>query len=163
MSGLKDRRLSLFFCLQNWSSNLARPRIPTTILELRGSFKAHPERLRGRALEPQPPQGVGPAPAHLSARERACYEEIVALCAPGVLGSSDALVVEHAARVLGQLRHDRTYNNVKLMLRLEAVLGRLGLTPADRSKVNVLIKPPETPNRFYELTVRKPAKSRSTK
>jgi phage terminase small subunit len=114
---------------------MARPRKPTNVLTLSGSFVAHPERARARADEPEPVGEVGEPPAHLSPEEKAAWREIVDMCPPGVLALSDRLILEHGSRLLAQLRKDRTYVDSRLMLRLEGTLGRLGLTPADRSRV----------------------------
>jgi hypothetical protein len=133
---------------------MSRPRTPTNVLTLKGAFGKHPERARARADEPQPHGEVGPAPKHLSVKERACFEEIVGMCPPGVLGASDRLVLEHGARILAQLRRNRTYVDTRLMTRFEAVLGRLGLTPADRSRVATIKPRGEARNRFAALAAR---------
>jgi hypothetical protein len=120
---------------------MARPRKPTNVLTLSGSFIAHPERARARADEPEPVGEVGEPPAHLSPEEKAAWREIVDMCPPGVLALSDRLILEHGSRLLAQLRKDRTYIDSRLMLRLEGTLGRLGLSPADRSRVSAATKP----------------------
>ena len=116
---------------------MTRPRKPTNVLELRGSFKTHPERKTARANEPEPVGEIGEAPAHLNESEQACWHEVVKLCHPGSLCAADRLVIEHGARILSALRASKEYTDTKLMVRLEATLGKLGLTPADRSKVHI--------------------------
>ena len=119
---------------------MVRPRKPSNVLALTGSFKVHPERAAARANEPAGDGEIGDAPAHFDDAARKCWLEIVGLCHAGTLCHADRLVVEHGARVLAALRASPDYEDTKLMIRLEATLGKLGLTPADRSRVNVMKK-----------------------
>lgn len=129
---------------------MARPRKPTNVLELKGAFKKDPQRAATRENEPEPQGEIGDPPNHLSVDERKCWVEIVSMCHAGTLCAADRLVVEHGARILWALRSAEEYVDTKLMARLEAVLGKLGLTPADRSKVQVL-KPKENANPFAKF------------
>lgn len=67
-----------------------------------------------------------------------CWHEIVGLTHPGVLCRADRLIVEHAAHILALLREGDWTVNRALLTRLEAVLGKLGMSPADCSKVSIL-------------------------
>lgn len=129
---------------------MARPRKPTNVLELKGAFKKHPERAAERANEPEPTGEIGDPPKHLTGLALECWTEIVGLAHAGTLCAADRLVVEHGARALAALRSSDDYADTKLMIRLETVLGKLGLTPADRSKVQVL-KPKENANPFAKF------------
>lgn len=129
---------------------MARPRKPTNVLELKGSFKKDPARGESRANEPKPEGEIGDPPEGLDVDARKCWVEIVGMCHAGTLCAADRLVVEHGARVLAALRKSADYADTKLMIRLEATLGKLGLTPADRSKVSVL-KPREKANPYAEF------------
>ncbi|SET67811.1 hypothetical protein SAMN05216412_11257 [Nitrosospira multiformis] len=66
-----------------------------------------------------------------------CWHEIVGLTHPGVLCRAARLIVEHAANILALLREGGWTSN-RALTRLEAVLGKLGVSPADRSKVSIL-------------------------
>lgn len=116
-------------------------RISTQVLELRGAFKKNPARALARLGEPLPNGELGDPPPHLSEAERACWNELVDIAPDGVLCRADRLIVEHGARILAALRADDVVANRALLSRFEAVLARLGLTPADRNRVSV--KPPE--------------------
>lgn len=129
---------------------MARPRKPSNVLELKGSFKHNPDRGAARVNEPVAEGVIGDAPAYMDEGARACWSEIVGMCHAGSLCAADRLVVEHGARVLAALRANAVYEDVKLMVRLEATLGKLGLTPADRSKVQV-IKAKEVENPFAKF------------
>lgn len=116
---------------------MPRPRQPTNILALKGTFKHNPDRGRAREAEPvalgelkDPPEGM---PEEVVAR----WQEIVRLCHKGVLCEVDALIVEQTAYLLHQLRAARWEVAPAVMARYEMCLGRLGMTPADRSRVAV--------------------------
>ena len=117
---------------------MAPPRKPSNVLALKGSFKKNPARGAERVNEPEPEGVIGDAPDYMDESEKACWKELVGMCHAGSLCAADKLIVEHGARVLAALRANSVYEDVKLMVRLEATLGKLGLTPADRSKVQVI-------------------------
>jgi hypothetical protein len=112
-------------------------RKPTNVLALNGTLKAHPEIARAREKEPLGDGVIGDPPAHLSAREKGCWAELVELAHSGSLVKNDRVLIEHGARVLAQLRSSKLYHDVKLMTKLEHVIGKLGMSPADRSKIQV--------------------------
>jgi phage terminase small subunit len=122
---------------------MARPRTPTSVLELKGSFKNHPERKRPH--EPKPEGELGPAPEHLTDQERATWEEVVRITPARVLTSADRLIVEVTSRLMTKYRADPTFTAAELS-KLISCLARLGLTPSDRSKVAVV--PEKKPNTF---------------
>jgi hypothetical protein len=67
-----------------------------------------------------------------------------------VLCKADRLIVEHAANLLAQLRAAVWLVHPSVLSRFEASLGKLGLSPADRSKVSV-IKKDEQKNPYAEF------------
>ena len=84
-----------------------------------------------------PNGAIGESPAHLPANVAECWREIVKLSHLDVLCKADRLIVEHAARILATLRAEQWRGNPALLNRFEVVLGKLGMSPADRSKVSV--------------------------
>lgn len=114
---------------------MARPRKPTNVLEMRGAFKHDPQRAAARENEPEPEGDIGDPPEHLNEIERGCWLELVALCHEGVLCAADRPFMEYGARVWAQLRSAQDIDP-KLGIRFETVCARLGMTPADRSKVS---------------------------
>lgn len=128
---------------------MARPRKPTNVLELKGAFKEHPARAAARANEPEAVGEIGEPPARLSEFERECWDDLVNQCHAGVLCAADRLFVEYGARVLAQLRNQVDIDP-KLGIRFETVCARLGMTPSDRSKVQ-MIKPKDHENPFAKF------------
>lgn len=127
---------------------MARPRTPSNILELRGSFKRHPEIKRPN--EPKSPYPIGECPDHLDADDQAAWNEIVSQCCPGVLTVSDRITVEITARLLAELRETGRDFNMTRLARLQSLLASLGMNPADRTKISV--EPPSKVNKFAALS-----------
>jgi hypothetical protein len=121
---------------------VGRPRVSTARHRLTGAFRRHPERLRARGVEPQPTGPIGAPPDCLSRQEQAAWREIVLHSPPGVLGCSDRLALEITCRLVAELRRAGSLPAGQ-MAALVGLLGKLGMTPADRSRVGLLS--PEKP------------------
>ena len=111
---------------------MARPRTPTNVLELSGAFKRNPQRKRQDAETSGP---LGKASAHINGAVLNAWNEIVKSAPREVLTGSDALAIEVAANLLAQFRNDPIEFPAAKLVRLEALLGKFGMTPADRAKV----------------------------
>lgn len=110
---------------------MSRPRKPTELLELNGAFKRNPK--RKRRIGPKPKDGIGDPPEYFREDERLAWREIVADCAPTVLTSAERTVVELLSRLRAKFRSD--WLTGAEMGVMTWCCGRLGMTPADRSKV----------------------------
>ena len=111
---------------------MARPRTPTNVLDARGSFKKHPERKRQDAETSGP---LGAAPAHIDGGVLRAWTEIADSAPLDVLTNSDRISLEIAANLLAQFRSKPDEFPAAKLVRLEALLGKFGMTPADRAKV----------------------------
>ena len=120
---------------------MGRNRTPTAVLELTGAFKKHPDRKRARSSEPVGSGPVGDPPKRFDAELRAIWFEITDMIPAGVLAKSDRLALEIACRLVRKVFKD-TINGAELST-LNSLLARLGMTPADRSKVSVPKQPEE--------------------
>lgn len=108
--------------------------VPTAIKEARGSYKNHPERRNENEM--QPLGGIGPAPDHAGAYAET-WDEIVKAMPPGVLGNTDRIAIEMLCKLVVKMRFDFEHMNAAEMTRLETLLARFGMTPADRTKITV--------------------------
>lgn len=108
------------------------PRKPAVLLEMSGSLEKHPQR---RRTEPVVAAPFGSPPAHLTKEHKAAWREIAKAAPAGVLTGADRVAVELAARMLVRIR--TTDFTAAEANGLRALLGQLGMTPADRSKVSV--------------------------
>jgi hypothetical protein len=124
---------------------MPRPRKPTNLLMLSGALDHDRKRYADRTGEPADDRALGPPPETLEAPIRAAWLEIERL-APWLV-FADRLAVELAARLLVFVRLAGAGGASPAHLsRLQAALGALGLTPADRSKVKMPARKPS--NRF---------------
>lgn len=109
---------------------MSRPRTPAKILELRGAFKAHPERRRqdaegDRPLDHEPP-------VHLPAAVTPAWRYVCDRLPRVAVYESDAIAVEMAARLLAQCWLNPDVNSLR---ELRAWLGSLGMSPQARTKL----------------------------
>jgi hypothetical protein len=117
-----------------------RPRTPTKILEMRGAFKANPQRLAQRENEPSDlPDLAWDAPADLSQSDRDSWGYLRPKQIPGVAKQSDEpafrlLVSLWSKKIIGALLPPESKQ-------IEALLGKFGGTPSERSKVSAGPKP----------------------
>lgn len=121
---------------------MARPRKSTAEHERSGSFEKHPERKAARANEPKPDGPLGTPPAcfdpnsYTGEKLLAIWHELVLQAPPGVLTSADRAHLELACRLYHRVRSNP---NAKVgdYNRLAELLGKMGMNPSDRSKVNI--------------------------
>ena len=121
---------------------MGKHRTPSKILELRGSFQHDPQ--RRRPAEPVPVGELGQAPRYLTPAQRRVWRELAEIVPPGVLGNSDRWIVEIAARLMAKMREAGELGPGQLA-QLVGCLARLGMTPADRSRIGAKTKAPENP------------------
>lgn len=127
---------------------MGRPRTATNVLELRGAYKKNPNRKADRENAPEPKAGIGPAPEHMGEKEKAIWDEIVGLIPAGVLGDCDRLHLEIVCDLMALVR-SKPIEEVPdgKVSRLAAMLGAMGMNPAERSKVKV---PPAAPKNPFD-------------
>ena len=116
-------------------------RKPTSLLRVSGALAHDPLRHANRTHEPKPSGPLGSAPKHLSREQRAIWKELALTAAPDVLTRSDRWTVELLVTLMGKLRAGTISTGETSQLTI--LLGKLAMTPADRSKVQVA--PPDDP------------------
>jgi phage terminase small subunit len=114
---------------------MARPRKPTNVLILKGAGKKDPQRLRAREGEPENINPTGDPPKHLEGAELAAWGELVGMAIPGVLGEADRMALEVASVLIAKFRA-KEISGPELS-QLTKLLSQFGMTPADRSKINL--------------------------
>jgi phage terminase small subunit len=117
-------------------------RKPLAAHQLSGAIQKNPQRFAARGNEPTPTAPVGAPPKHMEAAEKAVWKEIVAVSPKGVLTNADRLLLEVACRLVTQFRSGLLLRASEVSTLLNS-LGRLGLSPADRAKLNVQSEPPK--------------------
>ena len=120
---------------------MARPRKPTAHLELVGAFERNPNRTRDE--EPQSDEPVK-MPHDLSDAGRHAWEFLCECAVPGVLTKMDSSYLALASEALGAV-----WSNEKAtiadMHKVGMMLGKMGMTPSDRSNVVVAKKKQDNP------------------
>lgn len=120
---------------------MGRPRKPTKILELSGAFNNKPGRREDRGNEPEPTGEIGPPPKHFKRKAlKDIWQEIINITPPGVLTNADRIHLEMICYALEAYRRNPSEFLAARHTRLEAMLGKIGLSPADRSKVGIRSK-----------------------
>lgn len=125
---------------------MGRKRVPTNILDARGSFKKNPQR---RRHEPDARGAIGHAPRFFDAELRKIWKELVSMIPDGVLTKGDRIALEEMCRLVQESREDPANMQVGKRNLLKTYLVSFGLTPADRSKIEV--PPPEKKGDFDEF------------
>jgi phage terminase small subunit len=109
---------------------VSRQREPSKVLELRGSWAAHPERQRTDS-EGNGPLNLEP-PAHLPQGAVAAWRYLVARLPKITISESDAVAVEMCARLLAQCWLNP---EVGALRELRQWLSALGMSPQARTKI----------------------------
>lgn len=102
------------------------------MLDARGSFKKHPERQREDA---QAAGVLGDPPGYFSEQQLGTWSELITAAPRDVITESDRFALELAAVMLAQFRLDPAEFPATKLVRLEALLGKFGMTPADRARI----------------------------
>lgn len=122
---------------------MGRPRTPTAVLDMTGAFREHPERKADRAGEPTGLPGVGDPPKHLTPREADIWNELAGYCAKGVLTVMDRPLLEQVCQLMARSRDRRKKMNGTERGMLVKCLSLMGMTPSDRSRLNIHPKTPK--------------------
>jgi len=113
---------------------MARPRLPTSVLRLRGAFKINPGRYEDRKHEPIVKTPLPDPPRRLSAADRSSWRELQSE-GSSWLKSADKYLLEIAASFVARYRSDElTSGDVSLLIGL---LGKLGFSPNERGRMNL--------------------------
>lgn len=110
---------------------MARPRKPTEVLELKGAFRKDPQ--RRRPVGPKSKRPLGSCPEYFGEDEAIVWAEVETMAAAGVLTSADRFIVEVLSRLVAKFRRD--WLTGAEMTQLTWCCSRLGMTPADRSRI----------------------------
>jgi len=123
---------------------MSRPPMPSYLLEGRGAFKKNPNRKRVDAVDDR---ALGDPPEHLNEAERAAWIELAGNALPDTLGRADRTTLELTVSLLLKLRSGAAMASELSLLATQ--LAKLGMSPADRSRVVAIPKP--KPNDFADL------------
>lgn len=118
---------------------MPKPRVPTALLEAKGSFLHNPARKRAREHEPVP-RAFGSAPSHLEKEEKKVWTELAQKLQPGVAGDSDEMAFEVLVCLVVNFRRRRKSclpEIVGEIAQMNKPFTQFGMTPSDRSRVKI--------------------------
>ncbi len=116
------------------------PRVPTSILIARGSYKKNPQRAKERENEPVVSDPIGGYPESFVGESsergklRAIWDELLGDAAPGVLNRSHRFHLEATCRLMVKVRGG--YAKTGDFANLNKFLTQMGMNPAAQSTVN---------------------------
>jgi hypothetical protein len=122
---------------------MPRPRTPQALRVLNGTSKDHPG--RQNKDQPTPEKGIGPCNKSLNEYEREIWDEIVGISYAGVLGEADRIALEMMCRLIAEMRLNFDDMPAAKLTQLSGLIGRFGMTPADRTKIIVTKQAPKNP------------------
>lgn len=105
----------------------------TNVLVMNGAGVKNPARIRARMAEAISDGPIGEPPERLPEIAKAVWREVV-LTAPW-LRVADRLPLEMVSVLMAQFREELSATPPHCWIRLETLCGRLGLSPADRTKI----------------------------
>lgn len=112
---------------------------------LTGAAAKNPQRYEDKPNELPVRGPIGKAPRHMTDEEQSIWREIVSQAPLGLLGSCDRLAVETACKMVLKMRKSSLSMKASEYSSLINVLGKLGLTPGDRARLNVTTPPVNMP------------------
>ena len=112
---------------------MSRPRTATALLDARESFKRHPERKREDPIVSDPVPTV--APSHLDPLEVKCWHNLREATPDAVLTGADVETLTVAARLLAETHKDFAGMATARIGQLISIMGKFGMSPADRAKL----------------------------
>lgn len=129
--------------------SLPRRRYTAAELEFHGTARRNPARYASRTdhntLAP-----LGYCPKFLTSTQKAIWKQLVSLAPAGLLTVADTFAVELAVRMIERSRQ-ATSLKASEAAALMALLGRLGLTPADRAKLDIPAPPTAEESEWAEF------------
>jgi phage terminase small subunit len=103
-----------------------------------GSTAKDPQRFRNRTEPPAPKAPLDKIPKHLDAEQKKVWREIVSNAPEGLLGSCDSIAIELCVRLVCKMRNSPDKWTSTDAGQLANIMGKLGGTPGDRQRLNVV-------------------------
>jgi hypothetical protein len=118
---------------------MSRHRKPTTLLERNGAFDHDPQRAAEREGEPVPAGPLGDPPPYFEPLQVEVWNEVAGQVPEGVLTVADRVLMEILCRLIARMRAGDLLKAAETN-QIISCLARMGLTPADRSRINAKSK-----------------------
>lgn len=116
---------------------------PREVAEARGLIAHNPQRYRN--TPPKAAYRLGEPPEHMREEAKRVWFELDTYAAAGVLTCAERPLLEVTANLFADFRDDPSTFPAAKVGTLISALGRLGMSPADRQKLNSAEQPKENP------------------
>jgi hypothetical protein len=126
---------------------MTKRKVPTAILDARGSFRKNPS--RRREAEPEVTGSLSAPPDDFTPAEAKAWHMLAEKAPLGVLTDSDWPTVVMAAKLWAEFMSDSASFNTSRLTRLHRILGDFGLNPSDRASLS--IPKPKEANPFEQF------------
>ena len=103
--------------------------------ELKGAVQKNPQRYRTEIPKSNKPLGAYPKKPVTDPRE--CWNELAAVAIPGVLTSSDRLMMEVLSDLIAEYRLNPVKFKPAKMTHMIGIMARFGMSASDRNKLGV--------------------------
>jgi hypothetical protein len=117
---------------------VGRHKISNSVLRAQGAFKHRPGRDTGDG--PLNDSPLGNPPENFTADMRATWLDMARICPEGVLSEAERPIITNFCRIEADIVRKMAEGvdvPSALYARQESILGKLGMTPGDRSRVGV--------------------------
>lgn len=118
-----------------------RPRLPQEVAKITGAVAKNAGRFKSRSAPKV--KSLGPAPKRFTDDQKEIWDEFNADFP--WLGRSDRSLVEVATNLMDQMRQLGDQTPIALYAQMRMILGQMGGTPVDRTKVSAPEEEPEDP------------------
>jgi phage terminase small subunit len=122
---------------------MPRHKQPREVAELKGATKKDPQRYRKQT--PKSEHALGEIPAWLSAGAKVVWFELEAYAASGVLTGADRMVMATLSELVAEFREGPREMSAARIGQMVGLLGRLGMSPADRQRLGTVKQPEGNP------------------
>ena len=114
---------------------MPNPKKPQALRELHGTSGRNKQRdVENPAVATR---GIGPPANVLTESQKLIWDEIVGVSYAGVMGEADRIALELMCRLVEEMRTNFTEMTASKLSQLNSILSKFGMTPSDRSKINV--------------------------
>lgn len=122
---------------------MARHKTPSNILDLKGSYKTHPERKNDEEPEGLPLNST--PPEYFDAEHIKHWNDLISRVPAGVATDSDYYLLVIGAAILSEIEETQGHLPNERIAKFVTISAKLGLTPSDRAGLKV---PQKKKNKF---------------
>ena len=125
---------------------MARHKTPSNVLDLKGSYKKHPERRNNEEPEGLPLDSK--PPKYFDKEHVKHWNDLISRIPDGVVTNSDYYLLVIGAAILAEIEETQGHLPNERIAKFVTISAKLGLTPSDRVGLKV---PQKKKNKFDDI------------